>query len=273
MCCASQAFDKVNYIKLFRLLLKKNINPLVVRCLLYMYTNQHLNVSWKCHMSSYFKCSNGVKQGGVLSPILFGIYVDELLCRLKQSGFGCRIGHVYYGALGYADDIALIAPTKYSLHMMCKLSLEFANEYDIKFNPLKCEYMNYNNENDSFLFDDILLDSRKKCQHLGHNIGRNICNDESKEASGILIRNVNMIINNFNKGSYQIKVKLFNAFCTSYYGCPLWNNTDKSISLFFTTWRKSIRKLLNLPPRTHCNLLPAIMDSKPIECQLLCRFF
>ena len=65
-------------------------------------------------MSKYFTTTNGVKQGGVLSPILFGMYVDELLLRLSQSGYGCKIGHFYYGALGYAYDVSLLAPTLYA---------------------------------------------------------------------------------------------------------------------------------------------------------------
>ena len=75
---ASQAFDKVNYIKLFQLVMNINVNPLVIRCLLYMYTNQNFNIKWNTTMSKYFFTSNGVKQG-VLSPILFGIYIYELL--------------------------------------------------------------------------------------------------------------------------------------------------------------------------------------------------
>ena len=53
-----------------------------------------------------------MKQGGVLSPILFSVYIDELLTRLKHSGYGCMVGHVYCGAFAYADDIALVAPRK-----------------------------------------------------------------------------------------------------------------------------------------------------------------
>ena len=35
---------------------------------------------------------NGVKQGGVLSPILFAIYTDGLLKRLEDTGVGCHMG-------------------------------------------------------------------------------------------------------------------------------------------------------------------------------------
>ena len=54
---------------------------------------------------------NGVKQGGVFSPVLFCIYLDGLLSRLAESKIGCFIGDVFVGALAYADDIALLAPT------------------------------------------------------------------------------------------------------------------------------------------------------------------
>jgi len=48
---------------------------------------------------------------GAISPVLFCIYIDDLLVRLSLSGIGCYIGLNFCGALGYADDIVLIAPT------------------------------------------------------------------------------------------------------------------------------------------------------------------
>ena len=56
-----KAFDRINYCKLFRILLKRNINPLICRLLLNMYTNQKLMVKWANEFSSEFSVSNGVK--------------------------------------------------------------------------------------------------------------------------------------------------------------------------------------------------------------------
>ena len=67
-------------------------------------------MSWESYTSRYFDVANGVKQGGVISPILFIIYIDELLLLLEKSGIGCHIGTMFVGAIGYADDLTLICP-------------------------------------------------------------------------------------------------------------------------------------------------------------------
>ena len=61
---------------------------------------------------------NGVKQGGVISPILFYLYIDRLLLCLQRSGLRCHISNTYMGALSYADDITLVSPSVYGLNRM-----------------------------------------------------------------------------------------------------------------------------------------------------------
>ena len=56
-------------------------------------------------MSSQFTACNGVKQGAILSPILFSIYMDGLFEQLEKSGVGCHMGNHYRGCIGYADDL------------------------------------------------------------------------------------------------------------------------------------------------------------------------
>ena len=91
---SSKAFDRVNYCKLFRELLKREMSPLLLKSLLfmYMYTNQTLRLKWGSVMSKSFTVMNGVKQGGVLSPVLFAVYTDGLLLRLQKRGNGCHMG-------------------------------------------------------------------------------------------------------------------------------------------------------------------------------------
>ncbi len=89
---ARKAFDHVQYCKLFNELVNHNISPLALRLLLNMYTKQTLQVRWRNAMSQQFTLCNGVKQGGILSPILFAVYIDGLLGRLNESGIGCYMG-------------------------------------------------------------------------------------------------------------------------------------------------------------------------------------
>ena len=145
MLDASKAFDRVNYIKLFDKLLDRGMCPITVRLLLNMYTKQKLQVKWNNCMSTKFEVTNGVRQGGILSPLLFTVYIDELLEKLKRNGIGCHLGHHFVGALGYADDILLLCPSVDGLKNMIKICEDYANEHSIKFNGSKSKYLIFGN--------------------------------------------------------------------------------------------------------------------------------
>ena len=108
---ASKAFDCIHYCKLFELLMKRDIPACITRMLVNLYSNSLLRVSWGGIATDYFSALNGVKQGAVLSPVLFCVYVDDLLIALSQAGVGCFIGSTFVGALAYADDTVIMAPT------------------------------------------------------------------------------------------------------------------------------------------------------------------
>ena len=99
--------------------------PVTVRLLLNMHLNQKIQVKWNGKLSDPFNVSNGIRQGAVLSPILFSLYIDDLFFELSQSGFGCYINGLFYGITGYADDLVLLSPDKYGLQCMLDIMNSF----------------------------------------------------------------------------------------------------------------------------------------------------
>ena len=76
--------------------------------------------------SGSFGVTNGVRQGGVLSLLLFTVYIDELLLRLANCGVGCHFGRHFVGSLCYADDVALLVPSPFALRIMLSVCECFA---------------------------------------------------------------------------------------------------------------------------------------------------
>ena len=105
----SRAFDKVNYFTLFSKLMEKNLPKLLIETISNWYLKCSAVVRWGDTLSQTFMINSGVRQGGILSPILFTFYFNDIIRKLEQHGQGCHIPHRFLGCLLYADDILLIA--------------------------------------------------------------------------------------------------------------------------------------------------------------------
>jgi len=103
-------FDRVNYCKLLRLLIRRDLPICIIRVLIYIYTSHLIRISWAGVMSDYFNAYNGVEQGELISPILFCKYIDDLLVSLSQSEVGCYIACNFVGAIAYTDDNSFNQP-------------------------------------------------------------------------------------------------------------------------------------------------------------------
>ena len=86
---ASKTFDTVDHKILFEKLLTRGLPSPVLRFLFGWYQSQCLHIGWNGHLSESFKVSHGVRQDGILSPILFTLYVDNLLIELTRTNVGC----------------------------------------------------------------------------------------------------------------------------------------------------------------------------------------
>ena len=71
---ASRAFDRLNHFKLFDKMCRRGVPKYIISILAFWYAHQTMQVKWGNAVSERFYVGNGVKQGGILSPLLFNLY-------------------------------------------------------------------------------------------------------------------------------------------------------------------------------------------------------
>ena len=220
---------------------------------------------------------NGVKQGGVLSPILFCVYLDGLLKLLSDAKVGCFVGTTFVGVLAYADDLVLLAPTAGAMRRMLSVCDRYATEYAIVFNAKKSKWLlcgnnKYNADNARFCIGGCVVERVHSWPHLGH-----IISDDGDDESDINARRnslcgqINNVITYFRNRPPLVKMSLMRNYCAGFYGCELWELDHSALQFICTTWRKGLRRIWDLPYDTHNNLLPVLCNSIPVMDTICCR--
>ena len=128
---ASKAFDRLVHSGLFLKLLQRQVPLVFLDILIYWYSDLRCRVRWGDTCSSWFSIIAGVRQGGVLSPDLYAIYVDDLALILQRHGIGCHIRGVFLSILLFADDMALISPSLKGLQSLLKVCGDYCLTWDI----------------------------------------------------------------------------------------------------------------------------------------------
>ena len=88
-------------------------------------------------MSNNVSVTNGVRQGGIISPYLFVVYMYDLSNKLNNVNPGCIIGSSLINHLMYGDDLVLMEPSSMSLSMLLSVCPEYGIKHDIKYNSTK----------------------------------------------------------------------------------------------------------------------------------------
>ena len=93
-----------------------------------------MQVKWGTNYSSPISVTNGVRQGGVLRPYLFVVYLDELSTQLGSARVGCTVGNMVVNHLKFADDICVFRPVLVGLQCLLNICGDYAAEHEIIFN-------------------------------------------------------------------------------------------------------------------------------------------
>lgn len=267
---ASKAFDKVLHNGLFLKLLERNVSVDFVRLLRNWYCRLTASVMWNNFVGAHFVILCGVRQGGVLSSLLFSVYVDDLIQLLKHSGYGTYIGSQFVGTILYADDITLLSGSCRGLQKMLDICAEFGHKWDICFNAKKSHILTLGGNNP--VNCRLFLDSRpiewtSKVKYLGiHILAGAVQKVDITDAKRKYYGCFNSILSVCGKRRNELaSLHLVKSYCLPrlLYGCEsmllstlqireldiIWNNAFRYI--FNCCWRESVK-----PLQFYCNTVP-----------------
>ena len=280
----SKAFDRVKHSTLFNKLRIGGLPPIIIRFLMSAYKMQMAHVRWNGEISSSFKISNGVKQGAVLSAILYCVYMNDLFTLLKKKKYGCWINGEYYGIIGYADDLFLLSPSPSALQEMLQTCESYAKSHNLVFstneNPNKSKtkciaFLKEDKELEKLSLCDNMLPWVNNVKHLGmrieNKLGGILRQDVMVKRAQFIQRN-NEIMQEFHFAHPHSKMKLNRVYNTHFTGSVLWDLFSKESGMIANTWSISIRNIFNLHRETHRYFIEPISDEKHIKFSLLGRF-
>ena len=209
---------------------------MVVRVLVFVYEEQEGWVKLGGKKSSTFRITNGTRQGSVLSPILFSVYLDDLLISLRKLQLGCHIGGWWFGALGYADDLILLAPNREVSQSMLVVCQNYAREHNLVFStdPLpsksktKCMYFCGRNGQVNYPAPVYLegepLPWVEHAEHLGHTLHQSVTMDKDciRARAKFIDKSVD-VRQEFYFATQDMTLKMVQVLCCDGYGSMLWN--------------------------------------------------
>ena len=134
---ASKAFDRLVHAGLYIKLMSRNTPLLFLDIIISWYGELYCHVRWDDAYSKWFCIAAGVRQGGILSPDYYSLYVDDLVLLLMKLNVGCYIRNVFVLALLYADDMALLSPSLRGLQQLLSACEQFCKNWDICLNKKK----------------------------------------------------------------------------------------------------------------------------------------
>ncbi len=128
----TKAYDRVNRDILWHIMEQMGVPEILLRNIKASYRDPSTILQFQDVVSEPLQMTLGLKQGCVMSPILFAIYIAELGHRLQNSGLGIVVDDITIPGMFFADDMVLVG-NKRDLQKLLNIVGEFALQFRIEF--------------------------------------------------------------------------------------------------------------------------------------------
>lgn len=251
----SKAFDTVLYEKLWGKLRDAGVPVEIISILKRWYCFQRNQVRWAGSLSDAYSMECGVRQGGITSPLLFNLYVNDLIGELSSTHVGCVIDGVCVNNISYADDMVLLGPSVGAIRKLVAICEAYVAEHGLRYNSKKSEVLIFKSGNvkpvhvPPIMLNGVALNVVSSFRYLGHIVNEELKDDADieRERRALAVRG-NMIARRFARCSREVKISLFRAYCQSFYSSSLWiNHTRRAASVLRVQYNDIFRVLMRLP--------------------------
>jgi exonuclease III len=219
-------------------------------------------------ISEPFTISRSIKQGGILSMLNLCIFmcdIHEYVDERRDRGLKCN--DVYVGSPSYADDLMLMSGTKQGLDKMMCCAWDYSRKWRFTFSPSKSKCMVFGEskrENSKNMHRRTFMLGEHPLQEVNHysHLGVTLCSyDSSNQRTTEACAKGNRQLASLHSGGARpnglypyVCSFLWNRVClpSMLHGCELWTNMcQHEIDELEQTQSRNLRRVQNLPPRTH----------------------
>ena len=165
----TKAFDRISHHGLFMKLIDRNVPLVYLIIIMFWHLGMSCRVKWADPFSDVFPVPLGTKQGGIMSP-RHAIYINDLIVALRKSGIGCHLVKLFVACILFADDLALMAPSRSALQSLINICHDYCSKYCLSFNTKKSKIMVFGNVSETIKpFEQVgsLIDLVEEWKYLG----------------------------------------------------------------------------------------------------------
>ena len=239
---ASGAFESVIWNKIFPKMAINN-NPRIIQLIWQMYRFNRYEIRWNgCISTQPFYATQGTKQGGILSGMIFLEYMNILKLELEKCE-GLEFNGLKWNSLFYADDVTLIGLNKRHLQKLLDICQKFENDGYVKWNASKSVVLSLTSKKferpkpdalSDFMLYDQRLPLKGDAKLLGYRINQRL---DDSDMINYQAKRLYALTNNICRGiplHLLDDSRLRKIICayTNIYMLPIFDNCTKA------TWQK-----------------------------------